>query len=110
MAKSNPLFVDSTRLHGDRIGTQIELTQILLYEDEVAFVVVTNHLGEVDQVPMRLTEELTYQARVWLGHQKAITFKFVIEKAGKPVLQSLTHQARAQYVLSEIWVPVLIER
>ena len=109
MAKNNPLFIDSTRLHGDRIGTQIELTGILIYDDETVLVVVTNHLGEVDRVSMKLSEELTFQARVWLGHQKTINFRFVIEKAGKIILQSVTHHARAQYVISENWIPVLVE-
>ncbi len=110
MAKSNnPLFVDSTRLHGDRIGTQIELSNVLIYDDEAVMVVVTNHLGEVDQVPMKLLEEtMTYQARVWLGHQKTVAIQFVIEKNGKPILQSATMQTRAQYVISEDWVPVLV--
>ena len=109
MAKNNPLFVDSTRLHGDRIGSQIELKDILIYEDEIILVVVTNHLGEVDRVPMKMTDDFNFQARVWLGHQKTIHFKFVIEKNGRPILQSAHHQARAQYLITESWIPVLVE-
>jgi hypothetical protein len=109
MAKSNPLFVDSTLLHGDRIGTQIELTRAMVYEDENVVVVVTNHLGEAQHVPMKLSEEKTFVARVFLSHQKSITFRFVIEKEGKPLFHSATHQTRAQYAIIQEWEPYFDE-
>jgi hypothetical protein len=105
MAKNNPLFVDSTLLHGDRISTQIELHKVLIYDDETLFVVLTNQLGETQRVPMKLSTELNFQARVWLGHQKSITFRFVLEKRGREALQSATYKARAQYALIEDWEP-----
>jgi len=107
MAKSNPLFVDSTILHGDRIGTQIELGKILPYDDEMVVVQITNQLGEIQRVVMKLNDEHRYHARVWLGHQKSITYRFVIEKDGKEFLQSSTRQGRAQYAIIDDWVPVL---
>jgi hypothetical protein len=109
MAKRNPLFIDSTILHGDRIGTQVELHKIALYEDECVYVVITNQNDEVQRVLMKLNDENRYQARVWLGHQKSITYRFVIEKNGKEYLQSILRPARAQYAIIDEWVPVLAE-
>ncbi len=109
MAKSNPLFVDSTKLSGDSIGTQIELGQIGLYEGEELYVLITNHLGEVRHVTMNLNSELTYQTRVWLNHQKTFAYQFVIQKDGKRILQSVEKKARAQYAIVDRWEPVLAE-
>lgn len=109
MAKSNPLFVDSTLLHGDRIGTQIELGKILLYDDESVVLILTNHLNESRHVPMKLGEEGNYQTRVFLSHQKTITFRFVVEKEGRVLLQSAIYHARAQYAILEEWKPVFEE-
>jgi hypothetical protein len=105
MAKRNPLFVDSTVLHGDRIGTQIELKKIFLYENETVYVVVTHKEGETQRVAMKILNDTTYQARVWLGHQKTVSLRFVIEKNGQEVLQSATYQSRAKYAIIENWEP-----
>jgi hypothetical protein len=105
MAKRNPLFVDSTVLHGDRIGTQIELKNIFLYDNETVFVVVTLKEGETQRVPMKVLNDTTYQARVWMGHQKTVSLRFVIEKKGREVLQSATYQSRAKYAIIENWEP-----
>lgn len=109
MAKANPLFVDSTKLPGDSIGTQFELSRVLLYDEESLLVLITNQLGEVTSMPMTLNEEDVYQTRVWLRHQKSFTYQFVIEKGGQRVLQSVPKQARAQYAILERWEPVLAE-
>ena len=107
MAKSNPLFVDSTLLHGDRIGTQIELNKILVYESETVVVSVTNHLGEVQLVAMRPLEETGYQAKVWLSHQKLIRLQFSVEQDGKTLWRSPTYEVRAQYAILNDWEPDL---
>lgn len=104
-SKRNPLFVDSTVLHGDQIGTQIELKNIFIYEDETVFVVVTHKEGEVQRVPMKILNETTYQARVWMGHQKTVSLRFVVEKSGREILQSATYQSRAKYAIIERWEP-----
>jgi hypothetical protein len=109
MAKANPLFIDSTILTGDRIGTQVELNKVLAYDDETVLVEITNQLGEVQRVVMKMNEEHRFQARVWLGHQKSITYRFVIEKANREFLQSATRQGRAQYAIVDDWVPVLAD-
>lgn len=109
MAKTNPLFVDSTILHGDRIGTMIELTRVLAYDNEVVIVEITNQLNEIQRVTMKLSDEGRYQARIWLGHQKSISYRYVIEKDGREFLQSEPKQGRAQYALIDEWIPVLAD-
>lgn len=109
MAKSNPLFVDSTKMTGDSIGTQIELSRVALYEDEILKVIVTNHLNEVICEQMNLNEEMNYQTRVWMRHQKSFTYQFVIEKGDTRVLQSAPKQVRARYAILDQWTPVLAE-
>jgi hypothetical protein len=109
MAKTNPLFVDSTLLHGDRIGTQVELGKILPYDDEMVVAMITNQLGETQRIVMKRNEQNNYQARVWLGHQKSVTYYFVIEREGAIVLQTAPKAARAQYAIIDEWVPVLAD-
>ena len=109
MAKANPLFIDSTKMVGDSIGTQFEVSKIALYEDEALFVLITNHLGTVTRMPMVLNEELNYQTKVWLAHQKTFSYQFVIEKNGERILQSALQKNRAKYAILEKWVPVLAE-
>ena len=106
MAKSNPLFVDSTLLHGDRIGTQFELSRILIYDEESVIVTITNHLGEVHHVVMKSTDDGAYQAKVWLSHQKMITYRFSVERGGRSLFESREYKARAQYALLEDWQPI----
>lgn len=105
MAKNNPLFVDSTLLHGDRIGTQIELNQVMVYEGESVSVLIINHLGESRQVPLKANDEGGFQARVFLSHQKVITYRFLLERDGKVFLQSTAKQLRVQYAIIEDWSP-----
>lgn len=107
--KTNPLFVDSTKMTGDSIGTQIELSRIALYEGEVLKVIVTDHMSEVTSMEMNLNEELNYQARVWMRHQKSFTYQFVIEKDQRRILQSAPKQVRAKYAILDQWTPVLAE-
>jgi hypothetical protein len=105
MSKSNPLFVDSTKLRGDRIATQIELTDVLLYDDESVFIIIqTSHDG-ILKIPLRLSDEQTYQAQAWLGHQDTVSYKFVIEKVGTLLFQSTWEEVRAQYAIVVPWKP-----
>jgi len=107
MTKLNPLFIDSTKTHGDSIGTHVELKNVAVYDGEDLFVVVTNHQGVAMRVPMKMqVDENNYEARVHLNHQKAITYQFVVEKDGQLVLQSATLRTRAQYAIIEDWQPI----
>ncbi len=109
MAKANPLFIDSTKMTGDSIGTQFELSGVGLYEDEEIFVLITNALGEVTQMPLKMNADCNYQTKAWLRHQKSFYYQYVIEKNGQRFLQSVAKQARAQYAILDKWEPVLAE-
>lgn len=106
MTKTNPLFVDSTKLHGDAIGTHVELRNILVYDDEEVFLVITTHQGVSLRIEMKAGEGRCFEGRVHLNHQKSITYYFVIEKRGKTVLQSNVRKTRAQYAIIEDWQPL----
>ena len=108
MTKSNPLFVDSTKFHGEQIGTKIELNRILVYNDEKVIAVVTDHEGKAQRIPMEPTEENgRYEARVWLSHQKPVTYRFVIERNGSAQLRTAERKSRAQYAIIEDWDPII---
>lgn len=109
MAKANPLFIDSTKMVGDSIGTQFEVSRVALYDDEALFVLITNDVGAVTRQKMNLNDELNYQARVWLGHQKSFTYQFALEKNEQRILQSAPKKARVKYAILEKWEPVLAD-
>lgn len=109
MTKNNPLFVDSTKFHGDRIGTLIELSHVLIYDGESVVALVTNHQGELSRVPMTVNRDGNFEAKVWLSHQKSITCQFLIEKDGQEIFHSAARSTRAQYAVIERWQPVLDE-
>lgn len=103
--KNNPLFVDSTKFHGDLIATQIELRNILIYDDESVHVVVTNHQGDTKRIPMKPIDERSYEAKVHLNHQTLVSYRFVIEKSGKNFMYSGSFKCRARYAIIEYWEP-----
>lgn len=107
MSKSNPLFVDSTKLRGDLIGSQIELRNCMIYDDEQLFAVVTNHQGLTTRTAMKVLDYRSYDAKVHLSHQTHFTFQFVIEKNGQIEWVSAQHTARAQYAVVEMWEPLM---
>jgi hypothetical protein len=107
MTKMNPLFVDSTKFQGDTIASQIELSDVFVYDDELVFVLMTNHLGVRSKSPMKRVTEWTFEARMHLNHQKTVAYQFVIEKEGAIVMQSAVHKSRAQYAIIEKWQPCL---
>jgi|GEM_PF-2089890 len=110
MTKSNPLFVDSTKVRGDLIASQIELRNAMIYDDEQLFVLVTNHQGMTTRTQMKVLDYRSYDAKVHLNHQTHITFQFVIEKQGKILWLSAQHTGRAQYVVVEVWEPLTDEK
>lgn len=109
MTKHNPLFVDSTKFHGDLICTQIELKNVLLHDGEALFVMITNHQDISRRLPMKALDDRTFEAKIHLNHQTQITYRFVIEKDGERVFQSANLKARAQYALIEEWEPCFEE-
>jgi hypothetical protein len=106
MTKSNPLFVDSTKTRGDLIASQIELRNCQIFDDEQLFVLVTNNHGMSTRTQMKVLDYRSYDAKVHLNHQTHVTFQFIIEKDGKVLWLSAQHNARAQYVIVEMWEPL----
>ena len=105
MSKSNPLFVDSTKFHGDLIATSIELRGVMIYDDEAIFVSITNHQGDTKRLPMKQLSDSTYEAKIHLNHQTLVTYRFVIEKSGKNFLYSASYKGRTRYAIIEQWQP-----
>jgi len=105
--KSNPLFVDSTKFRGDLIGSQIELRNAMVYDDETLTVLVTNNQGMTTRTPMKVLDYRSYEARVHLNHQTHVTYQFVIEKNEQILWQSAQFTGRAQYVIVENWEPLM---
>jgi len=103
--KSNPLFIDSTKFHGDVICTQFDLRHILIYDDETVFVIVNTAEGESTRMPMKALDEGGYSARVHLNHQTLISYRFEIEKAGSAFLYSRGFKTRVQYAIVTDWSP-----
>jgi hypothetical protein len=103
--KSNPLFIDSTKFHGDLISTQFELRRILVYEGETIFVVISRDQGDSRRFPMKLMDDGSYSARMHLNHQTLITYRFEIEIEGKVIFSSASYRARVQYAIVNDWEP-----
>ena len=106
MTKTNPLFVDSTKFHGDPIATQIELQKVIPYDDERLVAIVTNHQGISRRIEMTLSEAQNFEARLSLNHQQPITCQFFIEKQGVTLFHSRPYKGRAQYALIQEWEPL----
>ncbi|MGE0528650.1 MAG: hypothetical protein AB7G93_09145 [Bdellovibrionales bacterium] len=105
MTKMNPLFIDSTKFHGDVITTSIELRNVVIYDDETLFVHVTNHQNMARRIQMKPLDERGYEGRIHLNHQTLISYQFVIERGGERFLHSHIHQSRAQYAVIAEWQP-----
>ena len=108
-SKHNPLFIDSTKFHGDLISAQIELKSVFVHEDEGVSVIVQPEKSGARKLAMKPTEGGNFEARVNLNHQTPVRFQFVIEKDGAAVVRSVIYAGRASYVIIEDWAPALNE-
>lgn len=106
MAKSNPLFVDSTLLRGDSIGTQIELHNVLLFDGEAIYLVLLTENDEEICMPLTPTSETAFEVFVRLIHQRPVKFYFGIAKDGELLHRSEDYARIALYALIEEWNPV----
>lgn len=109
MAKTNPLFVDSTKMRGDRIGTQVELQNVILHDNERLFITVMSSQGQPMNTELEVLDEKSYGGRVLLKHLENISYQFVIEAGDTRVFQSVIKQAKAEHALVEKWEPVMEE-
>ena len=103
MAKSNPLFIDSTRIHGDRIATQVEVTGVLLYDGERLSITVTGQRGEPNHIQLEPIDEKTFGTKIWLKHLEKINYQFVIEADDRRMFHSVIKQGRAEHAIVETW-------
>lgn len=110
MTKNNPLFVDSTKFHGDRISTEIELNGVAVYEGECVVALVIDHQGDMVRAPMEATSKGDFEAKIWLNHQKKVTCQFLIEQDGRELFHSSTFEARAQHAIVKKWEPVMEDK
>ncbi|MBX3018562.1 MAG: hypothetical protein KF767_11775 [Bdellovibrionaceae bacterium] len=106
MAKSNPLFIDSTLLRGDMIGTQIEIGDVLLFDGEALYLVLLNENSEEICLPMSPTGDTSYEAFVRLVHQRPVRFYFGIAKEGELLYRTHDYERIAMYALIEVWDPI----
>lgn len=107
MSRTNPLFVDSTKLYGETIATQFELEGLLLRDDEKVSAKIIRKNGEEMIIPMRLIDNGNYEGRTWLGHQESFNLQFFVTVGPNVVLSSRPKRMVATYVISEKWQPNL---
>jgi hypothetical protein len=107
--KTNPLFVDSTRIHGDRIGTQIELTNIMLFDDERVSITVMSQRGEPVTTQLEPIDETSFGVRIWLRHLEKVSYQFVIENGDRRVFHTAIKKGQAEHMIVEAWEPSIDE-
>ena len=107
MKKNNPLFVDSTKFHGDRILTTIELTNVCTHFGETIFVKIKDTEAKESIVPMATQSENQWVGKIYLPHQKKIEYQFFITRNEIIVATSKLKTTQAVYTISESWEPEL---
>lgn len=106
MTKGNPLFVDSTKLKSDSIGVHIELTNLILHDEESVFIKVTNEKGQINRTALKYSsEEGVAQGQLWLFHQQKVTYQFYIVKDQNIIFTTDVVESRASYILQHKWQP-----
>ena len=104
--KGNPLFSDSTKIKGDRVTTELELHDIVLYEGEEVFIWIKNHLGIEREIALELNEGNIYKAMLWLNLQEDIEYRFLVKKNDEIKL----HPRKNKAIQRNPWKSIEIER
>lgn len=99
----NPLFSDSTKFKGDRVTTELELHDIVLYEGEDVFLWIKNHLGIEREIPLEWSDDNIYRAMIWLNLQEDIEYRFIVKKDNNIRIKSRLKKAKANYAINESW-------
>lgn len=108
MSTINPLFLDSTKPIGDKVVTNVELLNIILYDGDALFFEMSNEFGFTQRFALQAVptkKSIKYCAEVWLKYQYQIQYRFVIESAGQQILTSAFRETRAGHVISDKWEP-----
>ena len=109
MKKNNPLFVDSTKFHGDTVATEVELTKLLLFEGEEVFINILDGQQVVQKQKLIYeSESQIYKVCVWLNYQKVIKYFFSIEQENNIVFKTQERSTKATYLIKDEWAPMQI--
>ncbi|MBC86068.1 MAG: hypothetical protein CL677_02725 [Bdellovibrionaceae bacterium] len=104
MSKSNPLFVDSTKIGSDSIGCRIELSKLTIENGQSVYAKFCDASGFEESTQLQKhPEEDIYFGKIWLNHQQEITFQFYIMNEAGIHKVSKTNQAKATYIIESDW-------
>lgn len=104
----NPLFLDSTKLIGDKVVTNVELINILLHDSDSLYFELIDQFGFEQRIVLQSIQtkkSIKYKAEVLLNYQHQIKYRFFIESEGKPLFTSAIREARVGQVIAEKWEP-----
>lgn len=104
----NPLFLDSTKPIGDKVVTNVELSNILLHDGDCLYFEVIDQFGFSQRFTLQAIatkKSIKYRTEVWLKYQHQIQYRFVIETEGQPLYTSAIRETRAGHVVCEKWEP-----
>lgn len=105
----NPLFVDSTKLVGDKLITSLELVDILLNDQDSLFVEV-KEAGVASKryavQPVKTKKSVRYRIEILLKPQTSATYRFFVETSGKELMSGETLTMSAGESVCQHWIPV----
>ena len=106
--KHNPLFVDSTKVHGDSVPTIFELYRIFLYEGEKVYLYVEESNGNFHREVLKFNEKnQCWSTYLYLAHQTRVRFQYIIKNNDEVVFKSQQYSDLAKYNLETQWSPCL---
>lgn len=108
----NPLFLDSTKPVGDKVVTNVELSNLIVQPGEALFFELTDEFGFVQRFQMKLLEtkkSIKMVAEVWLKYQHKYQYRFLFVKEGQQITSSKMKNISAGHVVSEFWSDEIIE-
>lgn len=108
MGQFNPLFVDSTRVRGEKIVASIEVTGVQLRPGEsVAIRILDSESGENSSWRLDLDDSGNFVGQVWLNHQGQIFFQIQILLGERHLFSSEWRATSGSYGLFAEWQPYL---
>lgn len=112
MSTINPLFLDSTKPIGDKVVTNVELSNVVLRDGDSLYFEVTDQFDFVQRYAMKAVEtkkSVKHTAEVWLKYQYEIKYRFLVLAEGEEVYASAFQETRAGHVISEKWDPCFLK-
>lgn len=121
MSKSNPLFVDSTKIGSDSITTRIELSGVELSDGQSVYIKYTDISGAEQSSLLKPSEhEQLFVGKVWMNHQQEVEMRFYImgpsgiEKTSRVYLEKATYLLELKWddaaVQGEITLPSIVKK